>query len=114
MTTYVEVAVKEIVLRNDADMLTVINQLYQKIKLWLKLEHKNIVPLWGVADGFGSLAALVSPWLENGALTGYIHCEHRMLSYNKKFALLDNVAQGLQYFHSQSIVHGDLSGICAH
>ncbi|KAG1737454.1 kinase-like domain-containing protein [Suillus lakei] len=110
MTTYVEVAVKEIILRNDADMLTVINRLYREIKLWLKLEHKNIVPLWGVADGFGSLPALVSPWLENGALTGYIHREHGMLSYNKKFALLDNVARGLQYLHSQSIVHGDLSG----
>ncbi|KAG2033964.1 kinase-like domain-containing protein, partial [Suillus americanus] len=57
---------------------------------------------------FGPLPALVSPWLENGALTGYVQREHKMLSYNRKFAL--DVARGLQYLHSKSIVHGDLSG----
>ncbi|KAG1785071.1 kinase-like domain-containing protein, partial [Suillus plorans] len=82
----------------------------REITLWLKLEHKNIVPLWGVADGFGSLPALVAPWLENGALTGYLRREHERLSYNKKFALLKDIAEGLQYLHSQSITHGDLSG----
>ncbi|KAG2139327.1 kinase-like domain-containing protein [Suillus clintonianus] len=110
MTTSVDVAVKAIMLRNDVDILKIINRLFREIKLWLKLKHKNIVPLWGVADGFGSLPALVSPWLENGALTGYIQRQHKMLSYNRKFALLEDIAQGLQYLHSQSIVHGDLSG----
>lgn len=72
MTTYVDVAVKEILLKNDVNMSTIIRRLSREIKLWLKLKHKNIVPLWGVADGFGPLPALVSPWLENGALTGYV------------------------------------------
>ncbi|KAG2368635.1 kinase-like domain-containing protein [Suillus spraguei] len=77
------------------------DRLFREIKLWLKLEHKNIVPLLGVADGFGSLPALVSPWLDNGALTGYIQlCT----------SSLEDVARGLQYLHSQSIAHGDLSG----
>lgn len=110
MTTYVDVAVKEILLKNDVNMSTIIRRLSREIKLWLKLKHKNIVPLWGVADGFGPLPALVSPWLENGALTGYVQREHKMLSYNRKFALLEDVARGLQYLHSKSIVHGDLSG----
>ncbi|KAG1845178.1 kinase-like domain-containing protein [Suillus subluteus] len=110
MSTSVDVAVKEIISRDDTDMLTIIKRLFREIMLWLKLEHKNIVPLWGIADGFGSLPALVSPWLENGALTGYLQREHEMLSYNKKFALLEDVARGLQYLHSQSIIHGDLSG----
>jgi hypothetical protein len=88
--------------------------LFREIKLWLELEHENIVPLWGVADGFGSLPALVSPWLENGALTGYLQHKHEILSYNRKFALvrsishliiigtlrsvqLKDIARGLQY-----------------
>ncbi|KAG2340782.1 kinase-like protein [Suillus weaverae] len=91
-------------------MLKIINRLFREIKLWLELEHENIVPLWGVADDFGSLPALVSPWLENGALTGYLQREYEMLSYNKKFALLKDIARGLQYLHSRSIIHGDLSG----
>ncbi|KAG2108626.1 kinase-like domain-containing protein [Suillus discolor] len=110
MSTRVNVAVKEIILRGNTDMLTIINRLFREIMLWLRLEHKNIVPLWGVADGFGSLPALVSPWLENGALTGYLRRVHKRLSYNEKFALLKDIAQGLQYLHSQSIIHGDLSG----
>ncbi|KAG2096974.1 kinase-like domain-containing protein [Suillus discolor] len=91
-------------------MLTIIKRFFREITLWLKLEHKNIVPLWGVADGFGSLPALVAPWLENGALTGYLQREHERLSYNEKFALLKDIAEGLQYLHSQLITHGDLSG----
>lgn len=87
-STFVDVAVKEIILRGGVDMLTVTNRLFREIKLWLELEHENIVPLWGVADGFGALPALVSPWLENGALTGYLWREHAILSYNKRFALV--------------------------
>ncbi|KAG1736340.1 kinase-like domain-containing protein [Suillus lakei] len=110
MSTCADVAVKEIILSHDADMLTIINRLIREITLWLKLEHKNIVPLWGVADGFGSLPAPISPWLENGALTGYLQREYKMLSYNRKFTLLEDVTRGLQYLHLQSIIHGDLSG----
>ncbi|KAG1785067.1 kinase-like domain-containing protein [Suillus plorans] len=109
-STCVDVAVKEIFLRGDTDTLTIINRLSREIKIWLKLKHENIVPLWGVADGFGFLPALLSPWLENGALSGYLEREHEMLSHNKKFALLKDIAQGLQYLHSRSITHGDLSG----
>ncbi|KAG1906280.1 kinase-like domain-containing protein [Suillus fuscotomentosus] len=111
-STCVDVAVKEIFLRGDTDTLTIINRLSREIKIWLKLKHENIVPLWGVADGFGFgfLPALLSPWLENGALSGYLEREHEMLSYNEKFALLKDIAQGLQYLHSRSITHGDLSG----
>ncbi|KAG1818290.1 hypothetical protein EV424DRAFT_983733 [Suillus variegatus] len=73
-------------------MLKIINRLFREITLWFKLEHKNIVPLWGVADGFGSLPALVAPWLENGALTGYLRREHERLSYNEKFALVWSIS----------------------
>lgn len=105
-----DVAVKEIKFDEDPDMLKIINRLFREIKLWLKLEHENIVPLFGVTDGFGSLPALISPWFQNGTLTGYLQRKHKMLSYNAKFALLRDVARGLQYLHSQSIIHGDLSG----
>ncbi|KAG2060084.1 kinase-like protein [Suillus hirtellus] len=65
--------------------------------LWLKLGHPNIIPLFGVADGFGSLPALVLPWLENGALTGYLQREHETLSYNARLALVWDIARGLHY-----------------
>jgi serine/threonine protein kinase len=110
ITDCVKVAVKAIILDNDPDILKIINRLFREIKLWLKLEHENIVPLWGVTDEFGSLPALVSPWLENGSLTAYLQHKHETLFDDGKFALLRDVARGLQYLHSQLIVHGDLSG----
>jgi hypothetical protein len=69
--------------------LTWVHQrLFREIKLWLKLEHENIVPLWGVTDGFGSLPGLISPWVENGSLTGYLQHKHETLFENEKFALV--------------------------
>ncbi|KAG2364535.1 kinase-like domain-containing protein [Suillus spraguei] len=110
-TTSVDVAVKKARKRmNDATDMKVIDRSFREIKIWMRLEHENIVPIWGVTDGFGSVPALVMPWLENGALTGYIQREHRALSHSQKFTLLRDVARGLQYLHSQSTIHGDLSG----
>lgn len=88
ITSCDDVAVKEIKFGENPDVLKIINQLFREIKLWLKLEHENIVPLLGVTDGFSSLPALVSPWFQNGTLTGYLQRKHKMLSHNAKFALV--------------------------
>ncbi|KAG2093323.1 kinase-like domain-containing protein, partial [Suillus discolor] len=82
----------------------------REIKISSTLNHENIVPLWGVARQFGVLPALVSPWLKNGTLTEYLQNRHKELSRGQQFTLLRDVARGLEYLHSQQIVHGDLSG----
>ncbi|KAG2364538.1 kinase-like domain-containing protein [Suillus spraguei] len=108
--TSVDVAVKEIRTADHAADMKVITRLFREIQLWLKLEHDNIIPLWGITGGFGSVPALVSPWLENGNLTGFLLWKHETLSSSEKIALLRDVGCGLHYLHSNSIVHGDLSG----
>ncbi|KIJ13862.1 hypothetical protein PAXINDRAFT_116831 [Paxillus involutus ATCC 200175] len=80
------------------------------MSIWTSLDHINILPLLGTTMGFGRLPAMVSPWLENGALTSYLERRGDILTTMEKFALLGDVAAGLQYLHSQSVVHGDLSG----
>lgn len=82
----------------------------REIKISSILDHENIVPLWGVARQFGVLPALVSPWLRNGALNDYLQTKHKELNDGQQFALLRDVARGLQYLHLHEIVHGDLSG----
>ncbi|KAG1897526.1 kinase-like domain-containing protein, partial [Suillus fuscotomentosus] len=83
---------------------------FREIKILLTLNHENIVPLWGVARLFGVLPALVLPWLKNGTLTEYLQNRHKELSRGQQFALLRDVARGLEYCWSNQIVHGDLSG----
>jgi serine/threonine protein kinase len=94
MSNAIHVAVKEIIVRDDVEILV---RLFREIKIWMQLEHENIVPFLGVTHGFGLLPALVLPWLEHGALTGYLQRQYEMLSYNQKFALLRDVSRGLQY-----------------
>ncbi|KAJ7778485.1 kinase-like domain-containing protein [Mycena metata] len=49
---------------------------------------------------------MVSPWMEHGTVMRYLQ-EHGHADVDK---LLYEIAQGLQYLHSQHIVHGDLRG----
>ncbi|KAF8548432.1 kinase-like protein [Imleria badia] len=82
-------------------------RLRREIKVWMKLNHPNVLSLFGITSGFGPFPAMVCPWLENGTLTSYLECCGAILQI---LALTCDVASGLQYLHWQSIVHGDLSG----
>ncbi|KAG1748004.1 kinase-like domain-containing protein [Suillus paluster] len=53
---------------------------------------------------------MICPWAENGTLTGFLERQQDILSYEDRFSLLNDIALGLQYLHSKSIVHGDLTG----
>ncbi|KAF8839146.1 kinase-like protein [Paxillus ammoniavirescens] len=58
-----------------------VQRIRREIKTWLNLDHNNVVPLFGTTMNFGRFPAMVS-----------------------------DVAAGLRYLHSRSVVHGDLSG----
>lgn len=84
-------------------------RLRRELIIWRKLIHDNILPLYGVAFGFGPFTAMVSPWAKNGSLTTYLE-SHRDLLVPDRFKLLSDIASGLRYLHSNRVVHGDLSG----
>ncbi|KAF9233557.1 kinase-like domain-containing protein, partial [Melanogaster broomeanus] len=77
-----------------------IQRLRREIKVWLNLDHINILPLFGTTTGFSQFPAMVCPWLENGTLTSYLERRN------------DNLNNGAKawFVHSRSVVHGDLSG----
>ncbi|KAG2116474.1 kinase-like domain-containing protein, partial [Suillus discolor] len=77
------------------------------------LRHKNIVPLWGVARGFGrisELRCLVSPWMPNGTLNEYLKSKHHDLTVLDRSRILEDVSAGLRYLHSRAVMHGDITG----
>ncbi|KAJ8583892.1 kinase-like protein [Rhizopogon salebrosus TDB-379] len=82
----------------------------RELKVWGRLKHECILPLWGVANDFGPYPAMICPWVDNGALTGFLERQQDTLSLEGKLSLLHDIALGLEYLHSKSIVHGDLTG----
>ncbi|KAG2129610.1 kinase-like domain-containing protein [Suillus clintonianus] len=81
----------------------------QQIHAWAKLEHENIIPLYGIVMDFGPTVSIVHPWKENGTLSTYLSCKPA-LTVQDKFKLLENIVSGLHYLHSHGVVHGNLSG----
>lgn len=82
----------------------------QQIHAWAKLEHENILPLYGIVMDFGPIVSIVHPWQDNGTLSTYLSCKHGTLTVQDKFKLLENIVSGLHYLHSHGFVHGNLSG----
>ncbi|KAF9245050.1 kinase-like domain-containing protein [Melanogaster broomeanus] len=82
-------------------------KLRRELKVWAGLQHTNVVPLLGVATGFGLLPAMVSPWFKNGSLSSYL-ARDKVMNISDKQRLLRDIAAGLGYLHSQDVVHGDL------
>ncbi|KAG2342707.1 kinase-like protein, partial [Suillus weaverae] len=82
----------------------------RELKVWGRLKHDCILPLWGVANDFGPYPAMICPWADNGALTSFLEREEDRLSPQDRFSLLNDIALGLQYLHRKSVVHGDLTG----
>ncbi|KIJ13221.1 hypothetical protein PAXINDRAFT_100814 [Paxillus involutus ATCC 200175] len=83
--------------------------LRREIKVWHGLRHSNIVPLLGIAYGFGSAISTVSPWISGGPLHTYLDTRDADLNLFDRFSLLEGVATGLRYLHSFPVVHGDLT-----
>ncbi|CAE6444212.1 unnamed protein product [Rhizoctonia solani] len=74
-----------------------------ELYVWSKCKHPNILELLGVMLFRGQIA-MVSPWLDSGHLRWF-------LSHNQQIdrcALCTQIADGVDYLHKQSIVHGDL------
>jgi serine/threonine protein kinase len=109
----IQVAVKTIrSFESDNEKLTLKNakRVRRELKVWGRLKHHSILPLYGVANDFGPHPAMICPWAENGALTDFLERQQDVLSSRDKFSLLNDIALGLQYLHNESVVHGDLTG----
>ncbi|KAF8347159.1 kinase-like domain-containing protein [Amanita rubescens] len=75
---------------------------------WRLLVHKSILPLVGIF-GEAPQQFLVSPFMSNGTLTQWRKNKPSSVIPDVHRMMLE-VARGLQYIHSEGIVHGDLCG----
>ncbi|KAG1743659.1 kinase-like domain-containing protein [Suillus paluster] len=111
-TTSKDVAVKslKIPFSDEDEKRKNCQRLMGKISSWAQLLHENVLPLYGVADGFGYFPSLVTPWVNQGTLNDYIATNHH-LSPRSKLDLAKQVVAGLGYLHAHSVVHGDITGL---
>ncbi|KDQ49542.1 hypothetical protein JAAARDRAFT_63657 [Jaapia argillacea MUCL 33604] len=82
--------------------------------VWHFLKHENLVPFLGVSSTIPLFPkaseaplCLVSEWMPHGTVSEYI-VNHPSVS---RLKLLSEIANGLDYLHSYSLVHGDLKGV---
>ncbi|KAG1721518.1 kinase-like domain-containing protein [Suillus lakei] len=101
-----EVAVKVFKLDPGRAMEKNENTIRRELKVWLRLsKHPTIVPLLGTANVESPYPALVSQWMSSGTLSMYLK---RVIAVSAKVELVMGVADGLNYLHSENVVHGDL------
>ncbi|KAJ7743310.1 kinase-like protein [Mycena metata] len=85
-------------------------RLAHEVSVWKRLDHKHILKLLGTVSDFGPYDSMVCPWLEQGSVSKYMERRGDLLSMADRLQLLCGVADGLNYLHENSIVHGDLTG----
>ncbi|KAF8338652.1 kinase-like domain-containing protein [Amanita rubescens] len=79
--------------------------------MWQFLKHKFVLPFLGIyecGDGMASEFFLVSPYMKNGTLRQWRKQTNPSIAEIEKRIL--QVAQGLEYIHSEGIVHGSIHG----
>jgi serine/threonine protein kinase len=54
-----------------------------ELRICVRLNHPNILPIYGYTHGFGRLVALVCPWVDNGNLTTYLERKDATLTQVK-------------------------------
>ncbi|KAJ7873724.1 kinase-like domain-containing protein, partial [Mycena leptocephala] len=74
--------------------------------IWKNLDHEYILPFLGVdSETFPGFLCMVSPWMTKGPIVSIRVGGPAIKTVPR---LVYEIAKGLQYLHSQDIVHGDL------
>ncbi|KAF7337113.1 hypothetical protein MVEN_02148900 [Mycena venus] len=75
--------------------------------LWQRLQNPYVLSFIGIdAESFPTSLCMVSPWMQHGTILSHL-AKNGNVSLERQ---LFEIAQGLAYLHSQSIIHGDLRG----
>ncbi|KAF7354931.1 Heat shock protein sti1 [Mycena sanguinolenta] len=98
------VAVKSLRQFAKEDVKASLKKLGREATIWRQLSHPNLLPFFGLYM-LDNRLSLISPWMENGDLKHFLSSAS---PDEDRVSLMADVAMGLEYLHSQNVVHGDL------
>ncbi|QRV97183.1 Tyrosine-protein kinase [Ceratobasidium sp. AG-Ba] len=77
----------------------------RELYTWSRCTHPNVLPLLGLVVVDNQIR-MVSRWLDNGDLPGYLSRNPHVERLN----MCMQISHGLEYIHSLPMIHGDLKG----
>ncbi|KAF9472096.1 kinase-like protein [Pholiota conissans] len=86
-------------------------RLRKEIRIWAKLTHENIVSLYGISSGFGKYPAMISQWMSQKQLDGYL-VQKGDLNLDDRLKICHAIIGGLSYLHSNMgnvLMDGDVA-----
>ncbi|KAJ7139274.1 kinase-like domain-containing protein [Mycena epipterygia] len=101
------VAVKSMRIFQDADIKEALKEFGREAVIWRQLSHPNLLPFFGLYY-LDTRLCLVSPWMEHGHLLQFLRNAPSTID---RVSLILDVAMGLEYLHSNKVVHGDLKAM---
>ncbi|KAJ7029798.1 kinase-like domain-containing protein, partial [Mycena alexandri] len=91
---------------DNAEQSQTRKEFFREALIWKNLAHEYILPFLGVdSETFPGFLCMVSPWMTKGPIVSKRAGKPAMHTVPR---LAYEIAKGLQYLHSQDIVHGDL------
>ncbi|KZP29973.1 kinase-like protein [Athelia psychrophila] len=98
------IAVKVIRVYQESNMDKILKSFSREAVIWRQLSHPNVLPFYGVFRRGVTKLCLVSPWMQNGDMSHFLSQKGEI----DCVPLALDVAKGLEYLHSQRVLHGDL------
>ncbi|KAG6423895.1 hypothetical protein SASPL_114302 [Salvia splendens] len=93
--------------QSEQERLTL--EFWREAEILLKLHHPNVVAFYGVVqDGPGGTLATVTKYMVDGSLRHVLLRKDRHLDRRKRLIIAMDAAFGMEYLHSENIVHFDL------
>ncbi|KAJ7798908.1 kinase-like domain-containing protein [Mycena olivaceomarginata] len=76
----------------------------REARIWLPLDHPNLVPLVAFVE---KRSLLISRFYHLGNMGAFLR-QNPDINLGQRLSLVLNIGAGLEFLHSQDIVHGDL------
>ena len=94
----------------NVSMDKLVPQFTLKFSFVSKFSHPNVEQFVKIVNADNEGVPMIITELLNENLTDYITCNSETFHYNQQLSVCNDMAQGLQYLHSQQLIHGNLHG----